>query len=102
MGALQKPKMGMELPLEKFKKSDAGIFEIFIFWAKMAVFRWKNHIFSKNGHFFLGSVPILGQKMKISKIPASRFLNFSRGSFMPIFGFWSAPVIKRNPFLGEN
>ena len=51
--------MGMYHPLVRFKKSGAGIFEIFIFWPKMGVdarekwqFFEKNAFFwSKNSHF---------------------------------------------------
>ena len=86
-GALQKPKMGIELPLENFKKSDGGIFEIFIFWPKIGTDPRKKRPFFEKMRFFHLKTAILAQKMKISKIPASLFLNFSRGSSMPIFGF---------------
>ena len=68
--ALEKPKMGMEHLFGRFYKSDVGIFKISIFGPKWRPFMRKNGQNMKNHVFFILTAAILGQKMKILKIPA--------------------------------
>ena len=88
-------------------KSDAAIFEIFIFRLVLGHFSPKNSVFLKNELFPAIKMAKTGQKIKSSKIAASLFKIPIRYPPQPIFMVLGAPsspnlalLAKNGPFFG--
>ena len=95
-------KIGLGGDLMGILKSDAAIFEIFIFRLVLGHFSPKNSVFLKNQLFSAIKLAETGQKIKISKIAASLFKIPIRSPPQPIFTLLGAPSSLTYVILAKN